>query len=234
VRNFHIQNSSSIVSSVNLIVQFVFDARIGDANHSTDILNRSGIFREVNSLDLAKFFRLLTRAILVPYSASSANNSAMSEFVTVLRSVLHNIGVVIVGFIIAFLGMKLDELLGLAGFKSLFSTIAACPCIAIGFFLRVWATYYFYQKQMRVISLSPQNALITSGPYRFSRNPLYLGGNVFIFLGAALFVGSPSALAFTLLHLPVMDLFIRREEKQLEETFGDDWLRYKKQVRRWL
>jgi protein-S-isoprenylcysteine O-methyltransferase Ste14 len=55
--------------------------------------------------------------------------------------------------------------------------------LALGFLLRVWATVYFYRHSMRVISLEPQTALITSGPYRFSRNPLYLGGNVFIFFG---------------------------------------------------
>jgi protein-S-isoprenylcysteine O-methyltransferase Ste14 len=162
------------------------------------------------------------------------NNSASNEFASVLRSILHNIGVVIVGFLIASIGAKLDAHFGFAEFKSPFSTIAAYLCIAIGFFLRVWATYYFYQNQMGVISLSPQKTLITSGPYRFSRNPLYLGGNLFIYLGAALFLGSPSAIGFTLLHLPLVDLFIRREEKQIEQTFGDDWLRYKNKVRRWL
>jgi Phospholipid methyltransferase len=56
--------------------------------------------------------------------------------------------------------------------------------IAIGFLLRVWATFHFYEQHMKVISLVPQKKLITSGPYRFSRNPLYLGGNVFIFFAA--------------------------------------------------
>jgi protein-S-isoprenylcysteine O-methyltransferase Ste14 len=87
---------------------------------------------------------------------------------------------------------------------------------------------------MRVISLKPQTTLITSGPYRFSRNPLYLGGNVFIFFGAALFLGSPTALFATALHLFMMDRFIRREEEQLEREFGEMWRSYKKRVRRWL
>jgi protein-S-isoprenylcysteine O-methyltransferase Ste14 len=87
---------------------------------------------------------------------------------------------------------------------------------------------------MKVISLVPQKALITSGPFRFSRNPLYLGGNVFIFFGAALFLGSPTGLLLTAIHLPLMDLFIRREEKQLERNFGQEWVRYKKHARRWI
>ena len=87
---------------------------------------------------------------------------------------------------------------------------------------------------MKVISLVPQRTLVTSGPFRFSRNPLYLGGNVFIFFGAALLLGSPIAVLFTAIHLPLIDRFIRREEKQLEQTFGKDWVRYKNLVRRWI
>ena len=87
---------------------------------------------------------------------------------------------------------------------------------------------------MKVISLAPQKTLITSGPYRFSRNPLYLGGNVFIFFGAMLLFGSATGLFITAIHLPFVDLFIRREEKQLEKDFGEQWMRYKKQVGRWI
>jgi protein-S-isoprenylcysteine O-methyltransferase Ste14 len=106
--------------------------------------------------------------------------------------------------------------------------------LIIGFLLRFWATFYFYKNRMKVISLSPQRTLITSGPYRYSRNPLYLGGNVFVFLGAALLFGSPAAVFITVLHLPLVDLFIRREERQLERDFGKNWLEYRKRVRRWL
>jgi protein-S-isoprenylcysteine O-methyltransferase Ste14 len=106
--------------------------------------------------------------------------------------------------------------------------------LTAGFLLRVWATFFFYEHKMSVIALAPQKTLITSGPFSFSRNPLYLGGNVFIFFGAMLLLGSPSGLALTTIHLPLIDLFIRREEKQLEQSFGEEWLNYKKRVRRWL
>jgi len=87
---------------------------------------------------------------------------------------------------------------------------------------------------MRVIALEAQTALITAGPYRFSRNPLYLGGNAFIFFGATLILGSPTALFATAIHLPLIDRFIRREEKKLEQRFGQEWRSYTKRVRRWL
>lgn len=87
---------------------------------------------------------------------------------------------------------------------------------------------------MKVISLEPQATLLTTGPYRFSRNPLYLGGNVGIFFGAALVLGSTVALIATAMHLPLVDMFIRREERQLGAQFGEAWVRYRNRVRRWI
>ena len=111
-----------------------------------------------------------------------------------LKSILHNIGVVAVGFLFALVGVGTDRLLGIASFQSLFALVIGSALLAAGFLLRVWATYHFYCRQMNVIVLSAQTYLITDGPYRFSRNPLYLGGNVFIFLGASLVLGTSAAL----------------------------------------
>jgi protein-S-isoprenylcysteine O-methyltransferase Ste14 len=151
-----------------------------------------------------------------------------------LKSIPHNIGVVAIGFGVAFVGTRIDRFLGMRGFGAAYATAAGALLIATGFLLRVWATFHFYQLRMKVISLEPQQALITSGPYRFSRNPLYLGGNVFIFFGAALVLGSPAALIITAAHLPLVDWFIRREERQLEARFGQAWVDYKNRVRRWI
>jgi protein-S-isoprenylcysteine O-methyltransferase Ste14 len=98
-----------------------------------------------------------------------------------LKSLLHNIGVVIVGFGVGVIGSKVDYLFQIHRFHSVLATSAGWLLLAPGFLLRVWATWYFYQDHMKVIELAPQGKLITSGPYRISRNPLYLGGNVFIF-----------------------------------------------------
>ena len=157
-----------------------------------------------------------------------------TKALSLLKSLLHNIGVVIVGFGFALLGTGLDWILGLTAFHSIVIQTLAVLLLTIGFLLRVWATYHFYQHHMRVISLVPQNALITTGPYRITRNPLYIGGIVFIFLGAVLLLGSPSGILLTALNVVLVDFIIRREEKQLEREFGEDWVRYTNQVRRWL
>ncbi len=151
-----------------------------------------------------------------------------------LKSIVHNIGVVAVGLGLAYLGTRVDSLLGISPFAFPLIKPVGLLLLASGFLVRVWAATYFYAHRMRVISLEPQGALITSGPYRFSRNPLYLGGNVFIFFGAALLFGSPTALLVTAIHLPLIDMFIRREERQLERVFGEQWRSYAKRVRRWL
>src|SRR5215470_1270813 len=151
-------------------------------------------------------------------------------FVNLLKIILHNFGVVIVGLVLAYLGTRVDALLGVSTFASPLVEVAALLLLALGFLVRVWATVYFYAHKMRVIALEPQKTLITSGPYRFSRNPLYLGGNVFIFFGAALLLKSPTALFATAIHIPLIDFFVRREEKQLERVFGEAFRSYKKRV----
>jgi len=153
--------------------------------------------------------------------------------INLLKSVLHNIGIVILCVALAYLGTIVDWLLGIPRFSSLLTIILGVLLLSLGFLLRLWAVVHFYNRKMRVISLEPQGSLVTTGPYRYSRNPLYLGANVFCFFGAGLLFGSPTALIMTALHLPLMNLWIKREERQLEQKFGNPFRTYKNRVRRW-
>jgi len=154
--------------------------------------------------------------------------------VNLLKSIFHNIGVVIVGFIFAFISTRIDLLLRIKNFESLITVFLGLLLLTIGFLIRVWATYYFYQNSMGVIKLKPQEKLLTEGPFAFSRNPLYLGGNVFIFFGTVFVLGSLSGVVLTFVAIFLTNLMIKREEKQLEQTFGEEWSRYRKKVRRWI
>jgi protein-S-isoprenylcysteine O-methyltransferase Ste14 len=76
--------------------------------------------------------------------------------------------------------------------------------------------------------------LVTGGPYRFSRNPMYLG-QVVILLGAAILHGAWLAFVPVPVLMVVLDrVFIRAEERRLATAFGASYEAYRRRVRRWL
>ena len=80
----------------------------------------------------------------------------------------------------------------------------------------------------------PSTALVTTGVYRYSRNPIYLG-MALIYVGLSLFADSILALAWLPLALIIMyNGVIRREERYLEAKFGEAYRAYRGRVRRWI
>lgn len=81
---------------------------------------------------------------------------------------------------------------------------------------------------------APTTHIVTGGPYRFSRNPLY-GGLLVCYAGLAFAIEMPWHLILLLpTALAVQIILIRPEEEFLAQTFGDEFDRYRKRVRRWL
>jgi protein-S-isoprenylcysteine O-methyltransferase Ste14 len=80
----------------------------------------------------------------------------------------------------------------------------------------------------------PPRELVIRGPYRFVRNPMYIGAGMTL-AGAALFYQSLSILIYTGLFLLITHLFVvLYEEPTLRRTFGDEYEAYFRRVRRWL
>ncbi|HSK99066.1 MAG TPA: isoprenylcysteine carboxylmethyltransferase family protein [Rubrobacteraceae bacterium] len=80
----------------------------------------------------------------------------------------------------------------------------------------------------------PTTAIVTEGPYRFTRNPLYLGMTL-IYSGIAVRANAfPAVLLLPAVLFVMQRGVIEREERYLERKFGDEYLRYKTRVRRWL
>ncbi|CAI86190.1 MULTISPECIES: isoprenylcysteine carboxylmethyltransferase family protein [Pseudoalteromonas] len=76
--------------------------------------------------------------------------------------------------------------------------------------------------------------LVTSGVYRFSRNPMYVGF-VFILLGWGIWLSSLWALLCVAGFIAYLTLFqIIPEERALTQLFGEDYIQYKNKVKRWL
>jgi protein-S-isoprenylcysteine O-methyltransferase Ste14 len=79
----------------------------------------------------------------------------------------------------------------------------------------------------------PPRRLVVRGPYRFVRNPMYLGAGLAL-VGAALYYQTAALVAYAAAFLVIMHLFvIAYEEPTLRETFAGDYDAYCRQVRRW-
>lgn len=92
----------------------------------------------------------------------------------------------------------------------------------------------FRRERTRPEPWQPASALVVNGIYRFTRNPMYLG-MAMAALAVAIFCQSFSGVALTLVAVLIIDRFvIRREEAYLQRRFGDEYLSYNQQVRRWL
>lgn len=101
------------------------------------------------------------------------------------------------------------------------------PFILIGLFLRFWASGYL-GKEGRSIEIKAKS-LITQGPYRFTRNPLYIG-NFFLTLGVLVGFHSPFYLIILILGLFLVEysIIIKSEQDFLKKHFGNDYLTYRK------
>jgi protein-S-isoprenylcysteine O-methyltransferase Ste14 len=79
----------------------------------------------------------------------------------------------------------------------------------------------------------PPRRLVVRGPYRFVRNPMYIGAG-FALLGAAIFYGSLAILIYAVVFFLATHLFvILYEEPALRQTFGSEYEAYCNRIRRW-
>ncbi|UCC71930.1 MAG: isoprenylcysteine carboxylmethyltransferase family protein [Gemmatimonadota bacterium] len=106
--------------------------------------------------------------------------------------------------------------------------------LVTGVIINVIADRAFQKAGTTVKPFQQSSALITSGVYRFSRHPMYLG-IVLTIVGIACLMGSLAPFAvIPFLALLLDRRFIRIEERMLEERFDEAWLQYKARVRRWI
>jgi protein-S-isoprenylcysteine O-methyltransferase Ste14 len=105
---------------------------------------------------------------------------------------------------------------------------------AIGFAFAIWAIITIRKAGTRLEINKPTTTIVANGPYRFTRNPIYIG----MFLGQiGLAIGFDSLWILAALvpfYLVIRYGVIAREEAYLERKFGNVYLGYKSRVRRWL
>lgn len=103
-----------------------------------------------------------------------------------------------------------------------------------GFAFMMWGHTRFKREGTGVRTNRKSTMLITDGAHGISRNPMYVGGSLF-YLGVALAIGSLWMLVSSLPLVLYLALYVvPREEAYMERCFGEEYLNYKKRVRRWL
>ena len=121
-------------------------------------------------------------------------------------------------------------------------TIAAAPLtmIAATSFLVGWIAIgfpsiaRFRRSKTSIIPIRPAEALVLTGPYRYSRNPMYVS-LAFLTIACGLFLATWWPLILLVPTLAVVQQFvIRPEERYLRRRFGADYEAYARRVRRWL
>ncbi len=124
--------------------------------------------------------------------------------------------------------LRVDIALGRIGLVIGLLVIAEAVAVAL------WARQQFVKGGTSIRPEVPSEAILTTGPFRFSRNPLYLSlASLQIGIGIAASMAWVIALVIPAL-LVIRYGVIAREERYLERKFGEEYLNYKNSVRRWL
>lgn len=105
---------------------------------------------------------------------------------------------------------------------------------ALAVALLIWGVVTFRLAAERLDPHTPTDRILTGGPFRWSRNPLYLALTL---LTAGIGIALANLWILVLL-VPVVAVMvwgvIRREERYLERKFGDEYRKYQRSVRRWI
>lgn len=106
-------------------------------------------------------------------------------------------------------------------------------CAALGL-IAVAALRAFRRARTSALPWRPSTALVTDGPFRFTRNPIYLGFTL-VYVGVSIAVNAAWPLLFLPVVIAVMSVgVIAREEAYLARVFGDAYRDYCARVRRWI
>jgi protein-S-isoprenylcysteine O-methyltransferase Ste14 len=145
-------------------------------------------------------------------------------------------GTLFVGLLLVFLPARILSAAGIVGPASIGPVqVIGMSVGVLGAALGLWCilAFVFVGKGTQA-PFDPPKGLVISGPYRFVRNPMYLGAGLAL-IGASLFYQSAALIPYLLLMVVLAQAFVMFfEEPVLTKKFGADYEAYRSHVRRWL
>jgi protein-S-isoprenylcysteine O-methyltransferase Ste14 len=131
-------------------------------------------------------------------------------------------------------GLLLNRRLHIPFLPRRVARIIGWPLVGGGVALAGWTIWTMRGADTTIRPDKPVSSLIQDGPFRYTRNPLYLS-DAMLYAGIAVLRNSLWAIVLLPLVLIVIGReVIGREERYLERTFGEEYLNYKERVRRWV
>lgn len=119
-------------------------------------------------------------------------------------------------------------------FPAIVYRFAGYVLIAAGVIVAAWGMITFARAHTAIIPNRPASSIVDTGPYRFTRNPMYTGMTL-AYLGIAVHLNSGWAFLLLPAVLFLLQKFvISREERYLSEAFGETYDAYRARVNRWV
>lgn len=114
------------------------------------------------------------------------------------------------------------------------SQVAGSVGLALGIGVNLWASRIFETGHTPIRPDETPRTLVERGPFRWSRNPMYLG-LVALHLGVALLVGDALFWVSAVIHATILRVvFVSHEERVMRDAFGEGYLAYSSRVSRWI
>jgi len=131
-------------------------------------------------------------------------------------------------------GLILEWIMPVHLFSAPMCKITGGSVAAAAGLLTLWGSFTMRSAGTNINPHRPTTVIVRNGPFRFSRNPLYIS-LIVLTLGGAIFYDVAWALVTLIpVFLIVRNYVVRREESYLEAKFGAPYLEYKAKVRRWI
>lgn len=136
------------------------------------------------------------------------------------------------GFLL--LGFVLRALVPLAFAPAEVASILGPVIVVLAFAVFLWAAATMRRRGASIPTGEPTAVIVSGGPYRYSRNPIYVA-MVVLLVGVGFWVNSLWFVGLAILAVILLSWgVISREEAYLERKFGSEYASYKSRVRRWL